>query len=44
MSMKAQVEGFDDISDKRQFLVRTFKLMKILLNEVDYGPTDLPYS
>jgi len=42
-NLKASVEGFNDISDKKQFLFRTFKLRKILLNEVDYGPTELPF-
>ncbi len=44
VNLKASVEGFDDISDKQQFLSRAFKLMKILLNEVDYGPTELPFN
>ena len=42
-NLKASVEGFDDIFNKQQFLLRAFKLMKILLNAVDYGPTELPY-
>ena len=42
-NLKASVEGLDDISNKQQFLFRAFKLMKILLNEVDYGSTELPF-